>query len=80
MRGGLTPFLAVAALAVTACGGSDAPGPDAAPTLATLSGTVTYRERMPMRLNSVIKVRLEDVSRADAPARAGCGFVVASGD
>lgn len=34
----------------------------------TLSGTVTYRERMALPTGATIEVRLEDVSRADAPA------------
>ncbi|RYH12097.1 YbaY family lipoprotein [Tropicimonas sp. IMCC6043] len=35
----------------------------------TLDGTVTYRERMMLPPNSVLEITLEDVSRADAPAR-----------
>lgn len=37
--------------------------------MATLSGTVTYRERMALPINANINVRLLDVSRMDAPAR-----------
>jgi putative lipoprotein len=33
-----------------------------------LAGTVTYRERMALPSDATIEVRLEDVSRADAPA------------
>jgi len=35
---------------------------------ATLSGTVTYRERMALRAGHRLTVELHDVSRADAPA------------
>jgi putative lipoprotein len=34
----------------------------------TIMGTVTYRARMALPPNAAIDVRLEDVSRADAPA------------
>ena len=33
-----------------------------------ITGTVTYRVRMALPANAAIDVRLEDVSRADAPA------------
>ncbi|MBS1024338.1 META domain-containing protein [Gluconobacter cerinus] len=36
--------------------------------LETLSGTVTYRERMALPAGAVLTVQLEDISRADAPA------------
>jgi putative lipoprotein len=36
----------------------------------SVSGTVTYRERMAMPENAVLSVQLQDVSRADAPAEA----------
>ncbi|MEJ2514954.1 MAG: YbaY family lipoprotein [Gammaproteobacteria bacterium] len=36
--------------------------------MTVLTGTVTYRERMMLPPDAVIDVRLEDVSRADAPA------------
>ncbi len=35
---------------------------------AVLNGTVTYRERMALPEGAVVRVRIEDVSRADAPA------------
>jgi len=35
---------------------------------ATVSGTVTYRERIALTPNAVLEVTLADVSRADAPA------------
>lgn len=37
-------------------------------TSAQVTGMVTYRERMALPPNAVIKIRLVDVSRADAPA------------
>ncbi|AFV99765.1 hypothetical protein BAR24_07950 [Gluconobacter oxydans] len=40
-----------------------------ADALKTLSGTVTYRERMALPAGAVLLVRLEDVSLADAPAK-----------
>jgi len=36
--------------------------------MAELTGTVAYRERMALRMDSVITVRLSDVSRMDVPA------------
>jgi putative lipoprotein len=38
------------------------------PQTATVTGTVTYRQRIALPPNAVVKVRLQDVSRADAPA------------
>ncbi len=35
---------------------------------ATVSGTISYRERIALSPDALIKVRLVDVSRADAPA------------
>jgi uncharacterized lipoprotein YbaY len=35
---------------------------------ATVTGVVTYRERIALPEDAVVRVRLEDVSRADAPA------------
>lgn len=43
------------------------PPPDNA--LPSVSGTVTYRERVAMPENAVLTVQLQDVSRADAPAQ-----------
>jgi len=34
----------------------------------TVTGTVTYRERIALTPKAVVTVRIEDVSRADAPA------------
>ena len=36
--------------------------------MASLNGTVTYRERMMLRPDATITVRLQDVSRQDVPA------------
>ena len=40
----------------------------AAEATAVLNGTVTYRVRIALPPGAVVRVRLEDVSRADAPA------------
>ena len=46
-----------------------APGTDAAPTATgTVTGTVVKRDRMALPPGAVITIRLQDVSRADAPA------------
>jgi len=65
-----TAILAVPAAAfLSACGGEGS-AEDGEPVAdqATLTGTVTYRERMALPINAVLTVRLQDVSRADAPA------------
>ena len=62
----------VMAVALAACGGDEAaPADDASEgnALATLSGTVVYRERMALPINATINVRLLDVSLMDVPAR-----------
>ena len=41
---------------------------DQAPAMATVTGTITYRERIALTPNAVVEVKLLDVSRADAPA------------
>lgn len=53
--------------ALSACGGDTTPQPEA-PRMAELTGTIAYRERMALRMDAVITVRLSDVSRMDAPA------------
>ena len=55
-------------LAVGLAGCGDAAEPVNEPEMATLSGTVTYRERIMLRPDATITVRLQDVSRQDAPA------------
>lgn len=55
--------LAIAAIALVAAGCTTA-----APRTAEITGTVAYRERMALPPGAVVAVRLEDQSRADAPA------------
>jgi putative lipoprotein len=60
--------LSVLALAVLACAtGASTPAPTPA-SRATVTGTVTYRERIALPPGATVTVRLQDVSRADAPA------------
>jgi len=60
-------------LLLTACqvesNGNPETGLSAAKPTATVSGTVTYRERILLLPGTRLSVVLEDVSRADAPAR-----------
>jgi putative lipoprotein len=44
-----------------------------------ITGTVTYRVRMALPANAAIDVRLEDVSRADAPAAIVAENIFAAG-
>ena len=39
-------------------------------SMKTITGTVAYRERIALPPNAVVSVALEDVSLADAPAKA----------
>jgi putative lipoprotein len=56
----------LAAPAVLLAGAAVAqPGPG---EIAMIRGTAAYRERMALPPGAVLEVRLEDVSRADAPA------------
>lgn len=60
------------AAVLTACGTEDSAATDSAagePAMATLNGTVIYRERMALPVNATVNVRLLDVSRQDVPAR-----------
>ncbi|MQG70290.1 MAG: hypothetical protein FI707_16055 [SAR202 cluster bacterium] len=41
---------------------------ESAPATASITGTITYREKIALTPNAVIEVKLIDVSRADAPA------------
>ena len=72
-------FLGAFALASSAGStnaGPSSAGPSSAATLraqtacpgASLSGTVTYLQRIALEADATLEVRLEDVSRADAPA------------
>jgi putative lipoprotein len=62
-------LLASAALAVLGgCNGAGDNGGAAAQAPSVLTGTVLYRERIALPADAQIEVRLEDVTRADAPA------------
>lgn len=68
-RAGLSLLLAAA---LAACGNESPPsmtGAEPESALASLTGTVTYRERMALPLNAAVNVRLLDVSLMDVPAR-----------
>lgn len=54
------------ALCVLACSESGSMQDDE--SMARISGSVTYRERMALSPDAVLEIRLADVSRADAPA------------
>ena len=45
-----------------------APSEPAVPATASITGTVTYRERIALSPDAVVEVKLVDISRADAPA------------
>ncbi|MEM1412615.1 MAG: YbaY family lipoprotein [Pseudomonadota bacterium] len=65
----LAPICLLWGLLLTACSdGSSEPDPAEA-SLATLSGTVTYRERMALPINAAVNVRLLDISVMDVPVR-----------
>ena len=60
--------LTVLALGVLACSpGASSPAPTPS-TRAVVTGSVTYRERVALPPGATVTVRLQDVSRADAPA------------
>lgn len=56
--------IAALAMAVSACASTDA----TAPASTTVDVTATYRERIMLTPGHVLTVKIEDVSRADAPA------------
>ena len=57
------------ALVLAACAPGDAsPPPDMSHGMAVVNVTATYRERILLTPGHVLTVRVEDVSRADAPA------------
>ena len=57
------------ALVLAACAPGDAPtSPDMGHGMAVVNVTATYRERILLTPGHVLTVRVEDVSRADAPA------------
>ena len=53
---------------LAACSTTSAVPPGGGTGAASVTGTVTYRERIALPPTAVIKVQLVDVSRADAPA------------
>jgi putative lipoprotein len=65
---------------LTACGGGEETAAASAGTssLAVLNGNVVLEPRAPLQLDSVIRVRLADVSLADAPAMVIAQVEVAS--
>jgi putative lipoprotein len=58
----------MAAILLTACSGMAAAPEGGGAATASVSGTVTYLQRIALPPTAVIQVRLVDVSRADAPA------------
>jgi putative lipoprotein len=59
--------IAVAALLLAGCA-APASNEEESRTMASVSGTVTYLQRIALPPTAVVKVKLADVSRADAPA------------
>lgn len=59
------------ALAATGCMSNAAPEPMPGPGLAagTLTGSVSYRERIALPPDAVVKVQIADVAKQDAPSR-----------
>ena len=60
-----------ATVLVLSCGGNKKAGTTVPPSgaeMATVNGTVFYRERMALPPGAVLTVQLVDVSKADAPA------------
>jgi len=64
----LAALSALSALLLVGCGGGDAVPELDTEAMAQLTGSVAYRERIALRMDSVITVRLSDVSRMDVPA------------
>jgi len=66
-------LLTLLPLALAACAPSPSPEPAGPPTMGhgmtVVNVTATYRERILLPPGHVLKVRVEDVSLADAPAR-----------
>ena len=53
--------LFLVATSLSACGSSSSDG-------SAVTGTVTYRQKIALPSDAVVTIRIEDVSRADAPA------------
>jgi putative lipoprotein len=68
-------LVALAALAMAAC--ATPPSKEVKP-LATLSGTVSYREAITLSPDAVLTVALADVSRQDVPAKMLAEQVIAN--
>ena len=60
--------VALLGLMLTACSGGEPPASNAGGTVATIEGSVYYRERMLLPPGVEVEVQLQDVSRADAMA------------
>ncbi len=56
-------------LSISSCASSDKANYTKESSMKTLQGTVSYRERMMLPKEAVIRVVLEDISLADAPSR-----------
>ena len=65
MRSFLTPFVMIPALMAAAC----ATSPEAPGNMTEVSVSATYRERIMLPPGHTLTVKIEDVSRADAPSR-----------
>ena len=65
---GIWVFALMAGLFAAGCRPGEDGGVDGQAATGSLSGTVLYRERIALPADATIVVRLEDVSRADAPA------------
>lgn len=62
-----TVLVILAAILLAACDTSEKEAVTSEPA-ATVSGTVSYRERIALSETAVVEISLQDVSRADAPA------------
>ena len=65
MRSFLAPLVMIPALMTAAC----ATLPEASQNMTDVSVSATYRERIMLPPGHTLTVRIEDVSRADAPSR-----------
>ncbi|MBN3573260.1 YbaY family lipoprotein [Vibrio neptunius] len=67
MKKGLT-LLVVALLGLTLLGCQSAAKPTKDAKIDSITGTITYRERIALPANALVIVTLQDISLADAPA------------